>query len=108
MGIFGAAHRKGGQKGSSSLKSVTHICCNDEIWHSYTLPKEDPKNILIMWHIPSVLLTLAFFHRKSANFVISINTDLDCVVILIMSAKLATSGFLKTMVFWNKGYDVMT
>ena len=20
-------------------------CYNDEIWHSYTLPKEDPKNI---------------------------------------------------------------
>ena len=27
------------------LKSVSHISCNDETWHSYTLPKEDPKNI---------------------------------------------------------------
>ena len=24
--------------------AVTHIL-NDETWHSYTLPKEDPKNI---------------------------------------------------------------
>ena len=79
MGIFGAAHGEGGQKGSSSLKSVTHICYNDEIWHSYTLLKEDPKIILTMWHIPSVLLTSAFFHRKSANFVISRNIDIDCI-----------------------------
>ena len=27
--------------------------------------------------------------------------------ILMMSAKLATLGYLKTKVFWNKGYDVM-
>ena len=26
-----------------SLKSVTHIFYNDETWHSYTLPTEDPK-----------------------------------------------------------------
>ena len=42
MGLFGAAHRWGvggeerGQKGP---------CYNDETWHSYILPKEDPKNI---------------------------------------------------------------
>ena len=34
-----------------SLKSVTHTY-NDETWHSYTLPKEDPKNIQILCHIP--------------------------------------------------------
>ena len=35
MGIFGAAHGWGrGQKVN-----------NDETWYSYTLPKEDPKNI---------------------------------------------------------------
>ena len=28
--------------------------------------------------------------------------------ILIMSAKLATPGFLKIRVFWKKGYDVIT
>ena len=29
------------------------------------------------------------------------------VTILMMSAKMATSGLLKIMVFWNKGYDVI-
>ena len=29
------------------------------------------------------------------------------VIILMMSAKMATPGLLKTMVFWNKGYDVI-
>ena len=28
------------------------------------------------------------------------------VIILMMSAKMATSGLLKTKVFWNEGYDV--
>ena len=27
---------------------VSHILCNDETWHSNTLPKEDPEYILIM------------------------------------------------------------
>ena len=29
------------------------------------------------------------------------------VAILVISAKLATLGFLKLKVFWNKGYDVI-
>ena len=29
------------------------------------------------------------------------------VTILMMSAKMATLGFLKIKVFWNKGYDVI-
>ena len=29
------------------------------------------------------------------------------VAILVISAKLATPGFLQTKVFWNKGYDVI-
>ena len=48
---------------------------------SYSLPKEDPKNIWITWHNPWVLLTSAFFHCKSANFFISRNTDKDCILI---------------------------
>ena len=27
------------------LPKICHISYNDETWHSYTLPKEDPKNI---------------------------------------------------------------
>ena len=29
------------------------------------------------------------------------------VTILMMSAKMATSGLLKTKIFWKKGYDVI-
>ena len=61
--------------------NLSHIPCNYETLHNYTLPKEDPKNILITWHTPWVLLTSAFFHRKSANFAISRNTDIDCILI---------------------------
>ena len=53
MGFFRAAHGwvnggggGGGAKRPRSLKSA-RISCNDETWHSYTLPKEDPKNISI-------------------------------------------------------------
>ena len=45
MGLFGTAHGLGEQK---DPKNVSHILCNFETWHSYTLPKEDSKNILIM------------------------------------------------------------
>ena len=77
-----------------------------------------------------VLLTSAIFHRKSANFAISRNTRVDCILIqnflifltfleslkivlikkvaiLMMSAKVATPGLLKIRVFWNKGYNVI-
>ena len=43
MGFLGAAHRWGGFL-APFLKSVI-ISYNDETWHSYTLPKEDQKNI---------------------------------------------------------------
>ena len=43
--------------------------------------KKTPKNIRIAWHTPWVLLTLAPFHRKSANFTISENTDIGRVLV---------------------------
>ena len=55
---------------------MSHISYNDENWQSYTVPKEVPKTIWITWHTAWVLLT-AFFYRKSANFAISRNTDID-------------------------------
>ena len=73
MGFFRAAHGLGG--------GGSHISYNVEAWHRYTLPKEDPKNIWITWHIPWVLLRSAFFHQKSANLAISRNTDVDCILI---------------------------
>ena len=71
---IGGGGGEGGKK-PPSLKSVTHIL---QIWHSYSLPKED---ISITWYISWVLPTLAFFPRKSANFAISRNTDIDCILI---------------------------
>ena len=121
MGIFGAAH------GWWREIPLPKIC------HTYpsmknTLPKEDPNNIWITWHTCWVLLTPAFFHWKLANFVISriqiafwyiISNSFNffsdslkiflikLVIILMMSAKMATPGLLKITVFWNKGYDVI-
>ena len=129
MGIFGAAPDGGEQKGSPFLKSVTHIL---QWWNLalLTLSKEDPKDIWTTWHSPGVLLTSAFFQRKSANFAISrkyrytLHFDTwfliiltlfeslelvlkNMVTILMMSAKMAFPGLLKIKVFWNKGYDVI-
>ena len=96
----------------------------------HILPKEDPKNIWIMWYIPCVLLTYAIFHWKSVNFAISRNTNMDCILLhnflilltffeslkmvlknmvksLTMSAITATLGLFKIKVFWNKDYDVI-
>ena len=66
MGIFGASREWGGNK-KAALPKFCHTSYNDETSHSYTLPKEDPKNIWFMWHAPGVLLTSAFFHHKSSN-----------------------------------------
>ena len=45
MGIFGAAHRWWGAKKVPPPLNLWQISYNDETWHSYTLPKEDSKNI---------------------------------------------------------------
>ena len=123
MGFFRVAHRYGRCQKAPPLPKICHISYNDETWHSDTLHKEDPKNIWITWHTPWILLTSAFFHRKSANFAISRNTDIDwilvhnfqslkivlinVVTILMMSVKMATPGLHKIKVFWKKGYDVI-
>ena len=58
------------------LPKICHSYSRMMKFGSYTLAKEDPKNIWITWHTSWVLLTAAFFHRKSAR-----NTDLDCILI---------------------------
>ena len=77
MGLSGAAHGWGGAK-RAHLPKICHTY--DETWHSYTLPKEDPK-IWVMWHTSWVVLTSAVFHQKSANFAISENTDIDSILV---------------------------
>ena len=79
MGFIWAARRLGwggGQK-KAPLPKICHTFPAIVKLDSYTLPKEDPKNISITWHTPWVLLASAFFHWKSANFVISRNIDID-------------------------------
>ena len=78
MGFFGAAHGRG--QGPPSLKSVTHILQWWNLSQLY-LTKNDPKNIWITWHTPWVPMTPTIFHWKSANFAISRNTCIDCILI---------------------------
>ena len=78
--LFRDCSRMWWAKKAPSPKNLSQISCNDETWHSYILPKEDAKKIWITWHTPWVLLTSAFFQRKS-NFPISKNTDIDCILI---------------------------
>ena len=77
-GIFGAAY---GWVKKAPLPKICYTHPTMMKLGSYNLPKEDPKNIWITWHTPWVLLTSAFFHRKSAHFVISRNTDIDWILI---------------------------
>ena len=80
MDPFGDAHRcRGNQK---ALLSPPAIC------HTYpTMMKlgtvvpylnESQKHISAR-QTPWVVLTAAFFHRMSGNYVISKNTDIDCI-----------------------------
>ena len=45
MSFFGAAQGWGEGKKAPPPLNLSHISYNDENWHNYTLPKEDPKNI---------------------------------------------------------------
>ena len=114
QGLFRGCSQKGG--GSKKPPTLPKFL-NDETWQSCTLHKEDRKNRKIMCHNPWVLLTSAFFYRKSATFVISRNTFIDwiltyslltffeslkvvftnMVAILMRSAKLAILGLLKSV-----------
>ena len=83
-----------------------------------------------MWYNFWVLLTSAIFHGKSANFVISRKTNIDCIFMHNSNSfdffwvckdcfnkhgynfddvsKTDTLGLLRIKVFWNKGYDIVT
>ena len=38
-------YQVGDQEDLTQIYLILHISCSDEIWHSYTLPKKDSKNI---------------------------------------------------------------
>ena len=77
------------------------------------------------WRTTRVLLLISsFFQWRSATFVISTNTNMDCILIhnfidslkvvlinmiaiFMMSAKLTTVDLLKIKVFWNKRHDLV-
>ena len=76
----GCSRMRGGGKKCPSLKSVTHIL---QWWNLAQLYLSQRKSKKYMNHVthPWVLLTSVFFHRESANFDISRNTDIDCILI---------------------------
>ena len=107
---------------------MSHISCNNETW--YTLPQVDPENIWITWHTSYILLTSVFFLPKTSKCCyikkyrhrLHIDTQLlipltyfeflkialiKLVQLLMMSAKMATLGFIKIKVFWKNGYEVI-
>ena len=76
----GCSRMAGGQKGPPSLRSVTHILRWWKLAQLYLTRRRSKKYMNHVTH-PWVLLTSAFFHQKSANFAISRNTDIDCILI---------------------------
>ena len=43
---------KGEDKKAIAPENLSPMTYNDETWHCYTLPREDPKNIQITWNTP--------------------------------------------------------
>ena len=107
---------------------MSHISYNDETWHSYILPKEDPKIYQSRNTLSSADISIfsseisKFCYIKKYRYRLHFDTEfqigstfleslkillINLVIILMMSAKMATPGLLKITVFWNKGYDVI-
>ena len=80
MGLFWGCSLLGGKK--PSPQNLSRLSYNDETWLSYTLPKENSKNLWITWHTFCVLLTSAFLYQKLGNLALSRNTDIDCILVV--------------------------
>ena len=129
-GLFPGCSRMGGCKKSNPLWNLSHISYNDQTWHSYTLPKVDPKNN--MNHVTHSLISAEIsifspeinkfcyikkyryrlYFDTSFLFILTFLESLSIVIInmvkiLMMSTKIATPVLLKIKVFWNKGYYVI-
>ena len=84
MGFFRAAYGcwgGGGGRKAPLPKIFSHISYNDETWHGYTLPKEDLKKSMNHMTLPLSSADISIFHQKSANFAISRNRYIDCILI---------------------------
>ena len=71
-GLFGATRGWG-----PLLLKICHTYPTMMKIGSFTLPEEDPKNIAVTWHASWVVHTSTLFHRKSTNFAITANTDIQ-------------------------------
>ena len=87
MGLFGAPHGLGGGgvREKVPLRKICHTCPTTTmiklgtvipyLMKTQKIYKSRDKSLEFCW------LTLAFFHRKLAKFVILRNTDIDCNLI---------------------------
>ena len=68
MGFFGIAHGSGEQKDPLTL-NLPHISYITETWDTYILPKEDPRNMKISWHIFLSSADISDFSPEISHFV---------------------------------------
>ena len=126
---FSGLLRDVGQKRPSSLKFVTYIY-NDEfgtvtpyVKKIQIIYKLRNAHLGFCWHQHFLLEIDNFYYIKQYRYRLHFNAQflilltfseplkfvsINIIAILMTSAKLATLGYLKTKVFWMKGYDVIT
>ena len=116
----------GSKKAPLSLKSAIHILQWWKLAHLYLTQRRSKKYMNHVTHplssagisifspeISKFCYIKKYRHRLhfGTQFLISIESLriflIKLVIILMMSAKMATPGLLKITVFWNKGYDVI-
>ena len=127
MGNFGLTDGEA-KKIPSSLKSVTHILqwwnltvvpylnkiqkiCESRYtppefcWHQHLFTRNQQ---LLLYQEIQIQTAFWYIISNSFNFSWVFKSFLiTLIIILMMSAKMATQGFLKITVFWNKGYGVI-
>ena len=81
-GLFRGCSRmgRGSKKAPPSLKFITHIL---QWWNLAQLYLTQRRSKKYMNHVTHPLSSadISIFHRKSANFAISRNADIDCILI---------------------------
>ena len=82
MGLLNTAHGQGGRGGEKGpFPKICHTYPTKiDLATVIPYPKKIQKYINHVTY-PSVLLTSAFYHHKSANFAMSRNAEVDCVLI---------------------------